>query len=238
MENLFQANSQMLLLLRPLSKWRVLSLSELEEFANNRVSYWHIQRLVSRFEKAKILKSFRDPWSGRKLVYFEAVGKGMHGFENVMGMNDETLLHDFKVSDICRGFLKRDLFKDVALEHELSKKHFVSGELSPDALIRGEKNKKQFSLAFELELTRKANERIIAKVKHYLNMGLVDYVLYYFCTENLWETYKKIFNEALPVGWNNKIILVWNPTTITKELNLSEGRGFFKNKEMSFDEIF
>lgn len=228
----------MLLLLKPLSKWRVLSLSELVEFGNKRVSYWHVQRVVSRFEKAKILKSFKDPWSGRKLVYFEALGKGMHGLESSLGLNDETLLHDFKVSDVCRSFLKRDVFKDVSLEHELSRRQFMSGERSPDALILGSKNKVPFSLAFELELTRKANERIVTKGKHYLDMTSVDYVLYLFCTESLFETYKRIFQESLPEGWNNKIMLIWNPSLITKAMNLSEGIAYFKNKEMSFDEIF
>lgn len=238
MENIFQANSQMLVVLRPLSKWRVLSLGELEEFANKRASYWYIQRLVSRFEKAKILKSFRDPWSGRKLVYFESLGKGLNGLDKMSPVNEETLLHDFKVSDLCRGLLKREIFREVLLEHELSKKHFLAGELSPDALIRGEKNKKAFSMALELELTRKASERIISKGKHYLNQGHIDYVLYFFCTETLFEAYKKTFMEALPEGWNNKIMLFWNPTLITKEILFSEGRGHFKGREFGFDEIF
>jgi len=78
-----QVNSKMLEILRPLSKWRFLGLKELQELASFPVSYWHIQRVVARFEKAKILKSFRDPWTSKKLVYLENLGKGFFGFECV-----------------------------------------------------------------------------------------------------------------------------------------------------------
>ena len=238
MENILQANSLKLEILRPLAKWRILGLQELKELASLPVSYWQIQRIVSRFEGAKILKSFRDPWTNKKLVYLENLGKGMFGYENATHNNPETLLHDSKVSEICRSFLERKGFNEVLLEHELSKKLFYSGELSPDAIFTGEKSGKSFSMAFELELTRKANERMLAKAKHYLNSNLVNYVLYFFCNEPLCRNYKNIFSEGLPDGWNNKLILIWNPSLISNEMNLEKGIGYFQKKEIRFNEIF
>lgn len=224
--------------LRPLSKWKILGLQELQELASHPVSYWHVQRIVARFEKAKILKSFRDPWTSKKLVYLENLGRGIFGFDNVSNINTETLLHDSKVSEICRTLLSRKTFKEVLLEHELSKKLFFSGELSPDAILKGERNGKKFSMAVELELTRKSHERILAKGKHYLNSTLVDYALYLFCSEPLFLCYKKVFLEGLPEGWNNKIILMWNSSFISKELCHENGVGFFKKKKICFDELF
>lgn len=238
MENILQVNSLKLEALRPLGKWRILDLNSLVELSEVPIGYWNLHKIIRRFEKAKVLHSYKDPWTRRKMVYLEGLGHGLLGVEKNTTINNETLLHDSKVSHILRAMLQKGIFNEVLLEHELSKKLFLSGELSPDALMKGEKKGKAFSMAFELELTRKAHERALSKAKHYLNLQLVDYVLYQFCSEGLFQSYKKLFSEKLPEGWNNKLMLFVNTSLMSSSFALESGRGHFKNKEVHFDEIF
>lgn len=202
------------------------------------IGYWNLHKIVRRLEKAKMLHSFKDPWTRKKMIYLEGLGHGMLGLEKKTLINQETLLHDAKVSSVLREMLKREVFSEVLLEHELSRKIFHAGELCPDALVKGEKKGKKFSMAFELELTRKAHERVLTKAKHYLNSQNVDYVLYLFCSEGLFRNYKNLFVEKLPEGWSNKLMLFVNTSLLSSSFSLEKGKGHFKNKEVHFDEIF
>jgi len=233
-----QVNSLKLEALRPLGKWRILDLKSLMELSEVPIGYWNLHKIIKRFEKAKVVQSFKDPWTKRKMIYLEALGHGLLGVEKNCTISNETLLHDSKVSLVLRMMFNRGIFKEVLLEHELSRKLFFAGELSPDAIMKGEKNGKKFSMAFELELTRKAHERALAKAKHYLNFSLVDYVFYQFCSEGLFQSYKKLFLEKLPEGWNNKIMMFCNTSLMSSCFSLENGKGFFKNREVSFAEIF
>ncbi len=168
MENILQVNSLKLECLRPLGKWRILDLKSLMELLEGQTNYWSLQKTLKRLEKAKVIQSFRDPWTGKKMIYLEGLGNNLLGLEKKTCINNETLLHDSKVSIIVRQMLQFATLKEALLEHELSKKLFCVGDLSPDALLKGEKNGKKFTMAFELELTRKSNERVLAKAKHYL----------------------------------------------------------------------
>lgn len=238
MENIMQVNSLKLDCLRPLGKWRIMDLISLQEAHKDQYSYWHLHKMVSRFEKAKVIHSFKDPWTKRKVIYLEGLGRGLLGVEKAGAINQETLLHDLKVSQMAQGLLRGSVFTDVHLEHELSKKLFLSGELSPDAILNGIKNGKRFSMALELELTRKANERIISKAKHYLNASHINYVLYLFCSQNLFESYKKVFDEGLPDIWNSKLMLFVNKSLMSKSFDINCAVGVFDKQEVHFNEIF
>ncbi len=238
MENILLVNSIQLDCLRPLVKWRILDVITLMEENREQYSYKHFHKIISRFEKAKVVNSFKDPWTKRKVIYLEGLGRGLLGVDRTNAINSETLIHDLKVAQSIQSLLKGKIFHKALLEHELSRKLFTSGELSPDALLNGVKNGKEFSLAFELELTKKSNERILAKAKHYLNSSNVNYALYLFCSENLYESYKRVFEEGLPEIWNSKILLFVNKTLMTKSFEMEKAKGVFQKKEVLFNEVF
>ena len=236
MPNFLNVNSIHLHFLAPLSKWRILDLKSLREEADYPLHPDGFAKNIRKLEKAQILKSFKDPWSRRKYIYLTPTGeKLVNDSGRPSSLSEETIVHDAKVSQIVRLLLERSTFQKVELEHEIK-----SGDIAklPDSILYGKKGGVDFTMAFELEFTRKSKERIKDKIGKYLGSGYYDYVLYMFCSENVFKSYKNTIGENFGEQAFKKVMLFWNPTLMSKRIDLHSGGGYFKNKEVSFVELF
>jgi len=114
------------------------------------------------------LEGYRDPHSRKKFVFLSPLGEGQLSLkDNPTAISNETLIHDLKVSEITRTFMTDGWIDEVELEHQIhDKRNFkLTYKIIPDAILYLEKKGHKFQLAFELELTRKSNQRLIEKMK-------------------------------------------------------------------------
>src|SRR5690606_29568902 len=159
--------------------------------------------------KEKILEGYRDPHSRKKFVFFSSSGERLLSpKENPTAISNETVIHDLKVSEITHHLYNNNLVDDVELEHEINdKRNFKTiYKIIPDAILHLEKKGHKFKIAFELELNRKSNSRIIEKMKQYEDSTYYSYALYLFPTEKLMERYVELAEEKLGNALMSKFI--------------------------------
>jgi hypothetical protein len=150
-------------------------------------------------------------------------------------INEETMLHDAKVVQFTRAMLERTCVNKIIPEHLINENRLTK---TPDALIEGVKGGQSFSMAFELEITRKSKERICEKMDHYLSSDFYDYVFYLFCSQGVLKSYKNLITEKYGDNALEKIMLFYNPSLMSRKLDINETRGFFKAEEVSFNDLF
>lgn len=105
---------------------------------------------------------------------------------------------------IKRLFPEAQIVREHTIDsHDLAKRLLqVQGqdfELMPDLLLIFPRNGKNesMSVAFEIERTRKSNERIMRKFKKYMNGTLIDGLIYICDTGRLSETIRELYQNKL-----------------------------------------
>ena len=219
-----------------MAKWRILDLKGLREEIDYPSHPSVFEKTIRRLEKAHIIKSFKDPWTNRKFIYLSDVGeKLVNDTGSPLAVSEETMLHDAKVAQFTRLLMERLTFTDVKLEHEIGERN---SSWLPDAMLWGEKGGVKFTMAFELELTRKSKNRIREKIKKYLSSNYYDYAFYLFCSENVMKSYQQFITTEFGEDAFKKLLLFWNPSLMSRKMNINSGRGYFKSKEVNFNDIF
>lgn len=66
---LLSVNSFHLELIRPLVKWKILSIKELFEDSGYVGTYKNFQKIVTRLEKAGVVKGTKDVWTKSKRIW-------------------------------------------------------------------------------------------------------------------------------------------------------------------------
>lgn len=227
--------------LLPLKKWRMLDLNTLRDEGNYPGSSSGFRKFIINLEKKGVISSHYDQGTQRKFVYFTKDGEGQIGLpENLPSINMETFDHDSRLSLLGKCFSELPSINEVILEHELigDKKIGERNRHIPDGVMKGEKNNSPFTMALELEVSRKSKKRYMEKIRHYLNSSAYDYTLYFFNFEGVLESYKKTILEEVGKDAFEKIMLALNPNTMHRSFNFSETTIFFKGKEVLIDEIF
>lgn len=234
-------NSLHLNYLTPLLKWRVMDLESLRKECFRVTNYKNFHRIIRNLEKEKILEGYRDPHSRKKFVFLGPFGEGQLSLnENPTAITNETLLHDLKVSEITRSFLSDDCIDEVELEHQIhDKRNFkLTYKIIPDAILYLEKKGHKFNIAFELELTRKSNQRLAEKMKQYESSSFYHYVLYLFPTKNLMEKYVAQAEEKIGKEYMGKFMFFYHPKLSFGHHDPEEINGVFQGKEISLAEVF
>ena len=241
MSDFIHLNSAYLNYLTPLLKWRVLDLDNLRKECFNVPEYHNFCKVIRRLEREKILEGYRNPFNRKKYVYLSAFGEGQLSIkENPTALSKETLIHDIKVSEIAKVFLEKGWANDVELEHQLNdKRNFkTTYKIIPDALLHGEKSGIKFKMAFELELSRKNNQRILAKANQYQESSFYNYVVYLFSKKNLMDKYIEIISESLREKSLSRFMFFVDPLMTGAGTKLEEVKGIFKGKEVTMREVF
>jgi hypothetical protein len=202
--------------------------------------YHNFCRIIRDLQEKKILEGYRDPYSRKKFVYLSSVGEGRLSLkENPTSISNETLIHDLKVSEVTRYLLDSGLVDDVELEHEIhDKRNFrLTYKIIPDAILHLEKKGHKFKIAFELELTRKSNQRLIEKMKQYETSSFYHYVMYFFPTKNLMEKYIAQAEEKLGAPSLGKFMFFYHPQISTGEHSPEGINGVVEGKVMNLADV-
>lgn len=238
MSNMNLLESNQLNYLYPLNKWRFLDLQSLFQESQYPGSLSGFRKLILRLERKEIVQSFRSGQFGRKYVYLTKQGGSRLGLdEAALNVSTETLLHDGRVADIARSFLDFSTITRVELEHEIILARGSNTHL-PDACFYGKRMGKDFRLAFELELTRKAKTKYLDKMSFYLNSNFYEYVLYFFQSYGIYESYKKHLESEKGAKAFEKIMFAINPNINKQDPRIGETTLFFRGKEVRLRDIF
>ncbi len=227
--------------LHPLVKWRAMDLKSLRAEASLAHKENNFYRIIRYLEAQGVIKTWRDPFSGRKYAYLTPEGqKACWGEENSVGVSTETLLHDIKVSEIARTFLVKHWAAEVELEHEYSDKRVFAStrRVIPDAIFHVFKDGKRYRIAFELELTRKKIDRILYKAREYRgDLLYYNYVLYLFADDQLRNSYYRLIREHLDCSIGEKFMFFSHNGLLKKDVDLGAARGIFNDKEQTLGEL-
>ena len=234
-------NSMHLNYLTPLLKWRVMDLESLRKECFRATKYKNFHRIIRNLEKEKILEGYRDPYSRKKFVFFSALGEGQLSLdENPTAITNETLLHDLKVSEVTRSFLVDGWVDDVELEHQIhDKRNFkLTYKIIPDAILYLEKKGHKFRIAFELELTRKSNQRLVEKMKQYEESSYYSYAMYFFPTKSLMEKYITQAKEKIGEEFMSKFMFFYHPKLSSGQHRPEDIQGVFQGKSIKLSDVF
>lgn len=226
--------------LTPLLKWRVMDLESLRKECFRATKYKNFHRIIRNLEKEKVLDGYRDPHSRKKFVFLSPFGESELSLkENPTALSSETLIHDLKVSEITRSLFSKGWVDDVELEHQVhDKRNFkLTYKIIPDAILYLEKKGHKFQIAFELELTRKSNQRLIEKMKQYEDSSYYHYVMYFFPSEKMMEKYVAQAEENLGKDRISKFMFFSHPEMSSSFHRPEEIRGLFQGREISLAEV-
>jgi hypothetical protein len=241
MDKFMHLNSLHLNYLTPLLKWRVLDLESLRKECESAPNYKNFQRIIRALEKKNVLEGYRDPYSRKKFVYLSSIGEGQLSLkDNPSALSKDTLIHDIKVSEISRELLDRGWIDEVELEHQIhDKRNFkVSYKIIPDAVWHFERKGFKYKVAFELELSRKNNQRLIEKIKQYDSSTHYHYVVYVFSSLNLMNKYIEIIKENFSSELLGKIMFFCHERISSRGHELEDIVGEFKGRRLSLSEVF
>jgi hypothetical protein len=227
--------------LTPLKKWRLMDLKTLMTEGDYPGSPSGFRKFIINLERKGVISSHVDLTSQRKFVYFTKDGELQSGApENLPAVNLETFDHDSRLSMLGRCFYERDSIDEVELEHELTgtKKIGERNRHIPDGILKGKRNGVRFSMALELEISRKSKKRYLEKIRHYLNSSVYDYVLYFFAYEGIMKSYKESMMEEFGKEAFEKVMLALNENITKPTFQFSETSIYLKNKEVLIDELF
>lgn len=102
----------------------------------------------------------------------------------------------------------------------------------------GEKSDVKFKVAIELELTRKSKMKYLEKIGQYLRSQYYDFVVYYFHSEGIMNSYRNHIQERFGPDSDKKILYVLNEKLLSKDFKFAESKVFYKTKEGELNAIF
>jgi len=233
-------NSLHLNYLTPLLKWRVMDLESLRKECFRATKYKNFHRIIRSLEKEKILQGYRDPHSRKKFVYLSSIGEGHLSLkENPTAISSETLMHDLKVSEITRCLQNGGWVDEVELEHQIyDKRNFKSTyNIIPDAILYLEKKGHRYKIAFELELTRKSNQRLSEKMQQYESSSFYNYVMYFFPSVSLMQKYIAQAEEKIGKERMGKFMFFFQPDLSSGQYLPESIKGMYQDREITLAEV-
>jgi hypothetical protein len=218
-----------------LSKWKVLSLSDLlieSDFRGSKDSFY---KIIRKLESACMLDSFIDTWTKEKYLYLEIEGIKYLGLEGVPLIKREQRYHDALVVKISRYLNQFNFCKEVYLDTEIQKMMTRYDRIA-DASFVGIKEDNEFNMAIELELNQKSRDRIKKNFEFYSSSSHFNYALYVFYKSSTFNSYKKVVNELSEVARKRIILLLETKLTLNK-FDLANSQIYFKGNTMKLHDI-
>lgn len=188
-------------ILLQITKWQVLTLSDLFRLLPEQGNKDSIRRVVNDLIKKGFLKSQSVPSINSKIIT---------GTEKLMlyfGDKDHDstakyIAHNAIVNTHCIDFLYFENVDEVITEKDINSGIRELGEIAPDAeadLYFQEKNQK---VAIEFELTQKCKKKLTDKFLKYSQSTYYDYIFFTFADERMARNYANhlidIKNSANP----------------------------------------
>lgn len=241
---LLHVNPFHLELLRPLVKWKILSIKELFEDGNYQGGYKGFHKIVSKLERHEVIKGFKDCWTNSKRVYLSKKGNELvNPWQwRADAFNDSTLFHDSRVSLYLRYLHTQIKLDGFALDQERMR-HFKNGydapKIRPDAdfSLKGN-NKKSIPFFLEIELTQKSLERIREKLSNYLEDRNGPRVLFVFPSESIAKSYLAVLRIVEGTNRYDRIVIAIDQGLIRGNFSLERSRVLQEHGELTLLNYF
>jgi hypothetical protein len=230
-------------LIRPLVKWKILSIKELYEDSAYEGTYKNYQKIISRLQKAEVVKGNKDVWTKTKRMYLTRTGNELVNNSRWMShvINDGSFFHDSRVTLYLRYLAQHLKMDSIELEQEWMRvKSFQDMQkIRPDAefvLINSSEKRKRFLL--EVELTQKSKERLIEKFEYYQRIPDYQFILFVFPTSSLANSYLQLFKSLTPNEKKSNYIFAMEPGLIKGNFFLPDTKAYFRGEELSLENVF
>ena len=245
MENFEKVLLENLQICNLLSKWQVIRLQDLEHLLSNCGRKGQYSK-VSKMHKLGFVEKIKIPSSDRATRYALIFAKSARDKLGIT-YHHERFYHDLIVSTIAAEFTKFPSFVSVLFEHEFEKRatngEFLTKGIMPDALIHAQnsRSKDEFTIALEVEMTRKSFNRIRDKFLAYSSDPRFSKVVYFFTELKMFESYIRSFGEPevqtkIKGGDKFVFVLINDPNTIREDIN--DLKAFSEKQYTTFGEIF
>lgn len=214
----------------PLAKYKILGFSELMELSKYRGNKASFSKLVSRLEKNEVLKTFWFDSFRRKFIHLH---ESTH-FNFINRFHDAAVgITAFKISKMSMVTETR-----VNLVNFESAGQFFSDQIDEDGSFVVFRNKALYTLAFEIELTRKSAERILKKFDRYQHCSTYSLCFYFFECLHLLNTYLALYKNFCTknnIGEDDAIIqFVHLPRIFSNSFSIGEVQCFDLNSVRNF----
>jgi len=238
---LLKINPFHLELIRPLIKWKILSIKELHEDSSYPSSYKSYYKVIQRLEKNGILGSFKDVWTKSKRLYLTKKGNELVNPFDWMAhvYNKQNLFHDSRVTLYLR-FLAQNLpVSHVVLEQEKMKirKKEDFQKIRPDAEFTLESNNKSADFILEVELTQKNKERAWEKMKNYKDISEYKNIFFIFPNPTIFNCYLQIFENHKKQFDRHNYIFVLDPGLIKGSPSLETAKAVYQGRETNLQNV-
>lgn len=222
--------------LLPLKTWRILSVSDLKRLSGHTGSQSAFYKIITKFEKNKIVESFQNVWSNEKFIYLLPHGLKLLGDERaILPINLDQRFHDAIVTKVALNLSIIPKFSEIYLDHNIPKS-FPLMEKTPDILVTGT-HPQPFRIAIEIELTQKSKTRLIEIFKSYSASKVINNVIYITDKKSIFEGYNQLINDS-ELGLNPaRFIFIFEKSLNLKTINLTKSIALFKGGETTLHDL-
>ena len=211
-------------------QWKILDTKTLFELCDYKLKYKSFMYKIHKLKKLDYLKGFYI--EGKRLyLYLSNKGISICCHDSSYEICDENMTHDLITGVILRKFLEYDNFIEGKMFHQV-----LDDDVCPDAWVEGIKNSVSYSMAIEVELTQKSQERIKHKFIRY-GLSKYDYGLFITNKRGLFRTYIRFLGE-MEMNVQQKIIMLLNEKFSTSSFIPEKSECIYLGKGKSFGELF
>ena len=224
-------------LLTPLKKWKILNIKALREETEYQGSNSGLYKIISKLEKNQVIDSFINTWSNEKFIYLLPNGiKALGGNERTLNINRDLRFHDSIVSKVAREFNTYPHIEKTYLDFQ-TREVFPLLERIPDCLLHG-KLLSPFTMAIEVELTQKSQERVKEIYRTYSDSKVVNQVLYITDKKSILNAYLKYLDSCDDFILKDKFLFLYAKDLASGKYHLEKCPVVFKGNETTLENIF
>ena len=219
MELLEKVSPNYITILEPLLYWRILSINDLYMMTSYDKTKGAFYKSIQRFEKLKLIESFKNSWNNEKYVYLLRDGLKLLGTEKaLLPVNRDLRFHDSITSQIGLIFNNLHFVKSVLIDQNIQN-HYPNLLNTPDIIIEGVHNKK-FRIAIEVELSQKSSSRILNTFKNYSENSFFSAIIYITDKKFIFNAYQKLIEDKEETIKKDKFIFCYDPTIHRETKNI------------------
>jgi hypothetical protein len=237
---LLSINPYHLELIKPLIKWKIMSIKEVFEDSGYPSSYKGFHKIIQRLEKHGVIRGFKDVWTKTKRIYLTFEGNSLISPHGHVGhvYNDQNIFHDSRVALYLRFLAQNYDLAALSLEHEeLEIKYKESFQrIRPDARFQIEVDSVKINFLLEIELTQKTKDRAWEKIAHYKDEKRFRFVIFVFPTLSIYKSYLSLLKTNADLIGHHNYIFVMDEGLIRGTPSLNS-LAFFQNKETTLQNV-
>ncbi len=181
-------------ILEPLSKWKILSLTDLKDLSHYSKSNASFYKIIRKLEAYKVIDSFIDAGSKEKYVYLDSGARDYFDIDKLDLIPRDRRYHDALSSKIQRVLVEEGYFDNCILDHRL-RHNLTRFDHLPDGLLSSKDFNTNFTIGFELELNQKNKERMQKNLSYYVKSTNFTHGLYLFANQNIFNRYITFFKS-------------------------------------------